>query len=98
MKANFVLLALAQKRYNAAGLAAFTTKINALSGDAYYTKLMNERIRETNFEGLRWFDMRRTTKPSTTHVLDSKDYLQNQDDPRYTLPYPKDAKLRNPAL
>lgn len=93
-----LLLNLAQKRYNAAGLAAFATKVGSLTGDAYYAELLNERMRETSFEGLRWFDMRRTTKPATIHNLDGKDYLLSQGDPRYTLPYPKDAKLRNPSL
>lgn len=93
-----VLLTLAAKRYNAAGLAAFKSKIAALSGEAYFAELMNERLRETCFEGLRWFDLRRTTKPAMTHSVEGKDYTLNANDPRYTLPYPKDARLRNPAL
>lgn len=93
-----ILLALAAKRYNAVGISAYQSKINSLAGAAYYSELLNERLRETCFEGLRWYDLRRTTKPAITHSLEGKDYLLNQSDPRYTLPYPKDARLRNPAL
>lgn len=93
-----VLLALAEKRYNNTGLANFTVQINGLSGSAYLAELLNERFRETNYEGLRWFDLRRTGKPALQHSLDGTIYNLNQGDVRYTLPYPKEARLRNPLL
>lgn len=93
-----VLLALAEKRYNATGLANFTAQINGLSGNAYLAELLNERFRETNYEGLRWFDLRRTGKPALQHSLDGTIHNLNQGDVRYTLPYPKEARLRNPLL
>lgn len=93
-----VLLALAEKRYNATGLADFTNKINALSGEAYLQELLNERFRETNYEGLRWADLRRTGKKAIQHIYDGTTYQLNQGDVRYTLPYPREARLRNPLL
>lgn len=92
------LLALAAKRYNSTGLANFTTTINGLSGDAYYTELLKERARETSFEGLRWFDLRRTTQPSIIHVYDGTTYTLSAGDARYTLPFPREARLKNPNL
>ena len=92
------LLALATKRYNSTGLANFTTTINGLSGDAYYTELLKERARETSFEGLRWFDLRRTTQPSIIHVYDGTTYTLSSGDARYTLPFPREARLKNPNL
>ena len=92
------LLALAAKRYNATGLTNFTTTINRLSGDAYYTELLNERARETSFEGLRWFDLRRTTQPSIIHIYDGTTYTLSSGDARYTLPFPREARLKNPNL
>ena len=92
------LLDLATKRYNSTGLSNFSAKINALSGANYYTELLNERARETSFEGLRWFDLRRTTQPEIIHTFDGKEYKLNSKDPRYTLPFPQDARLKNPAL
>lgn len=92
------LLDLAAKRYNSTGLSNFTARINALSGANYYTELLNERARETSFEGLRWFDLRRTTQPEIIHTFDGKEYKLNSKDPRYTLPFPQDARLKNPAL
>lgn len=93
-----VLLTLAKKRYNATGLANFTTKINGLSGDAYIKELLNERFRETCYEGLRWFDLRRTGKPNIKHIFEGTTYELSQGDIRYTLQYPRAAKLRNPDL
>ena len=92
------LLALAAKRYNSTGLANFTTTINGLSGDAYYTELLNERARETSFEGLRWFDLRRTTQPSIIHIYNGTTYTLSAGDARYTLPFPREARLKNPNL
>lgn len=92
------LLSLASKRYNATGLANFTTKISALSGDNYLAELYNERNRELAFEGLRWYDLRRTSKPTITHQYSTETATLQQNDPRYTLPFPKSAKLKNPQL
>lgn len=92
------LFQLAEKRYNATGLASFKTKVNALSGEAYYTELLNERAREISFEGLRWFDLRRTTQPEITRIFGGANYVLQAKDPRYTIPFPKDARLRNPKL
>lgn len=93
-----VLLTLAQNRYNTQGLADFTTKINSLNGNAYLVELLNERFRETCYEGLRWFDLRRTGKPSINRTLDGKTYQLMKDDVRYILQYPKTVRLRNPEL
>ncbi|MDO5615819.1 MAG: RagB/SusD family nutrient uptake outer membrane protein [Cruoricaptor ignavus] len=92
------LLQLASKRYNAVGLADFESKISALSGTDYLTELYNERMRETSFEGLRWYDLRRTTKPEITHVYDTETATLQQNDSRYTLRFPASARLKNPNL
>lgn len=92
------LLSLAEKRYNATGLNDFRTKINALSGNAYLAELLNERTRETCFEGLRWFDLRRNGKPRLTRTLEGQTYELAQGDVRYTLQYPRAVRLRNPSL
>lgn len=93
-----LLLSLAKNRYNAQGLANFTQKINTLSGNAYLQELLNERFRETAYEGLRWFDLRRNGKPAIQHDLEGTIYTLNQGDVRYILQYPKDARRRNPEL
>lgn len=92
------LLELAKKRYNTTGYTNFEAKINGLSGNAYISELLNERARELSFEGLRWFDLRRTTQPEIIHIFDGDTYTLSAGDARYTLPFPKDARLKNPAL
>lgn len=92
------LLSLAKARYNDKGYADFQTRINSLSGEEYYKELLNERARELSFEGLRWYDLKRTTQPKIIHKFDGKDYALEQKDTRYTTPFPKDPKLKNPQL
>ncbi|WKS94671.1 RagB/SusD family nutrient uptake outer membrane protein [Riemerella columbina] len=92
------LIQLAEKRYNAIGLQAFKAKINALSGADYLQELWNERARELSFEGLRWGDLRRTTQPEITHIFDGQTYKLSAQDARYTTPFPKEARLKNPQL
>ncbi len=92
------LLTLAAKRYNATGYAAFQAKISGLSPEAYYTELLNERARELSFEGYRWFDLRRTTQPEIIHLFDGETFILSAGDQRYTIPFPKEVRLKNPSL
>ncbi|MBT0549911.1 RagB/SusD family nutrient uptake outer membrane protein [Riemerella anatipestifer] len=92
------LISLAEKRYNAVGLANFKNKINGLSDTDYYTELLNERARELSFEGLRWQDLRRTNQPEITHIFGGEPFKLEQGDARYTVPFPKEARLKNPEL
>ena len=93
-----VVLSLAAQRYNAVGFTAFQNKVAILSGTTYYTELLNERARETSYEGLRWFDLRRTTQPEIRHIFDGSPYILKAKDERYTLTFPKEARLKNPFL
>lgn len=92
------LLKLAKTRYNATGYTNFETKINGMSNTAYITELLNERARELSFEGLRWFDLRRTTQPEIIHIFDGDTYTLSAGDARYTIPFPREARLKNPVL
>lgn len=97
-EAKEVVLTLAKKRYNATGLATFTAKINALSGADFFTELMNERFRETAFEGYRWFDLRRNNQKSITHTYNQITETLAENDPRYTIEFPRSAQEQNPSL
>lgn len=92
------LLALMQKRYTTEAYTVKAAAVNAMGQAALITEIINERARELAFEGHRWFDLRRTTRPRIEKVLSEKTYVLKQDDPRYTVPIPKEAIAANPGL
>ena len=57
-----------------------------------------ERRAEFAFEGHRWFDLRRSTRPRLEKVLDGTRYVLEENDARYTLAIPKEAIEANPGL
>lgn len=92
------LLQLMQKRYTPEAYAAKETAVNAMNQQELIKEILDERARELAYEGHRWFDLRRTTRPRIEKILDGKNYVLEQDDARYTLPIPKDAIAANPGL
>lgn len=92
------LLELMQKRYTPTVYAAMELAVNAMGKDALVQEILKERARELAFEGHRWFDLRRTTRPRLEKTLDGKSYVLEQDDSRYTLQIPRDAIAANPEL
>lgn len=92
------LLQLMQKRYTPEAYAAKETAVNAMNQPELIKEILDERARELAYEGHRWFDLRRTTRPRIEKILDGKSYVLEQDDARYTLPIPKDAIAANPGL
>lgn len=92
------LLQLMQKRYTPEAYATKAAAVNAMGQAALITEILDERARELAFEGHRWFDLRRTTRPRIEKVLSGKTYVLEQDDPRYTVPIPKEAIAANPGL
>ena len=66
--------------------------------DALITEILEERARELAFEGHRWFDLRRTTRPRIQKVIDGQTYILEENDSRYTLRIPQAAIDANPGL
>lgn len=61
--ARTYLLTLIKQRYKAAAYTEKETAINAMGRDELLQEIYDERTRELAFEGHRWFDLRRTTRP-----------------------------------
>lgn len=92
------LLELMQNRYTPDAYAAKATAVNAMNKGNLIKEILNERARELAFEGHRWFDLRRTTRPRIEKVLDGETYVLEQDDQRYTIQIPREAIAANPEL
>ncbi|WP_400261832.1 RagB/SusD family nutrient uptake outer membrane protein [Sphingobacterium sp. SG20118] len=92
------LTTLLKNRLTAAAFAAAQTKLSTITDKDLISFIIEERAKEFALEGLRWYDLKRTTRPEIVHRYQSKDYFLNQNDPRYVIRYPKEAISNNPEL
>jgi hypothetical protein len=96
---------LRSKRLTGSASVSFSDK-SALLGFIY-----QERRRELFFQGHRWFDLRRTGRPSITHTYTPINgtgsgstigtplkFVLNQNDPGYTIELPMKEVNLNPSL
>lgn len=97
-EARNYLLELMKKRYTSAGYTQRKNEVNAMNQAELITEILNERARELAFEGHRWFDLRRTTRPEQRKTIDGQTLILSQDDERYTLRIPQSAIAANPDL
>ncbi len=96
--ARTYLLTLVKTRYNADTYQSKETAINTMSRTQLREEIYAERFRELAFEGHRWFDLRRTTRPAMTKTYNTETFTINKDDSRYTLRIPTEAIEANPGL
>lgn len=91
------LLTLQRKRYNDGG-AAKEAAVAAMTHDQLLDEILTERARELAFEGHRWFDLRRTTRPEIVRSYRGETFTLAADDSRYTIRIPIAAITANPGL
>lgn len=91
------LLTLQRARYSDGG-AAKEAAVEAMGNDELLSEILDERARELAFEGHRWFDLRRTTRPRIERSYRNETFVLEQDDPRYTIRIPSEAISANPGL
>jgi len=93
-----VVSVLLKNRLTPSAYTLATEKLANMSNEALTTEILAERGRELTLEGLRWYDLKRTTRPAIEHVYQGKPYQLVKNDPRYVIRYPKDAISNNPDL
>lgn len=84
-------------------LPVISTEIDNMNKTGLIRAILDERGRELAFEGMRWFDLRRTERPALAKTFTDSEFNEikgelQKDDPRYTLPFPKEAVTANPHL
>lgn len=92
------ILELMAKRYTPEAFNKKKAAIESMEQENLIAEIMNERARELAFEGHRWFDLRRTTRPRIEKTIEGQKYILEQDDARYTILIPKEAIAANPNL
>lgn len=97
-EAKETLLKVLKNRYTPDGYASVQNAVNSMDSTAFMNFILDERFREFALEGQRWFDLRRANQKKITHTISGKEYILQQNDPRYTIEYPMSAKKNNPNL
>lgn len=91
------LLTLQRTRFSDGG-AAKEIEVAAMDAGQLLDEILTERARELAFEGHRWFDLRRTTRPRIERSFRNETFVLEADDPRYTIRIPSEAIAANPGL
>lgn len=94
---------LMKHRLTPAYYATKAAEVDAMGQEQLIAEIADERARELALEGHRWYDLRRTTRPEMVKVYTDNNGNQQravltQDDPRYTIRFPKEAIENNPNL
>ncbi|OOV19272.1 RagB/SusD family nutrient uptake outer membrane protein [Flavobacterium sp. LM4] len=96
--AKTTVLSFIKNRYTAAAYTQLESDVNGMNAVDLTNFILEERHREFAVEGHRWFDLRRTSQKQIVHTFDGDSYTLIQNDPRYTIIYPSNARLNNPNL
>ncbi|MGO4773335.1 RagB/SusD family nutrient uptake outer membrane protein [Flavobacterium sp. W22_SRS_FK3] len=96
--AKTTVLSFIKNRYTAAAYTQLEIDVNGMNTADLTNFILEERRREFAVEGQRWFDLRRTSQKQIVHTFNGEDFTLMQNDPRYTIIYPANARLNNPNL
>lgn len=102
-RAKGYLKQLVKNRLTPAYYAEKAAEVEAMDRQQLIDEIADERVRELALEGHRWYDLRRTVRPSVVKLYVDKDGERKTavlpaDDARYTIRFPKEAVAANPEL
>lgn len=90
------LIPLMEKRLNQSAYQTTLDLINGMTEEELIQEILDERARELAFEGHRWYDLRRTTRPALTRTFDGETYTLTPE--QYTMRFPTEAVEANPEI
>ena len=90
------LAALMAKRLNASAYQTTTGLIETMTQEQLIQEILDERARELAFEGHRWYDLRRTSRPALTRDYDGETFTLTPE--KYTMRFPSEAVEANPEI
>lgn len=85
-------------RYKPEAAAKVLQQLSGLDQKGFITFILDERNKEFAIEGHRWFDLRRLNQKQIVHKFGNDTFTLAENDLRYTLPFPKEARENNPNL
>lgn len=90
------LIPLMENRLNQSAYNTTLELINEMTQEELIQEILDERARELAFEGHRWYDLRRTTRPALTRTYDGETYTLTPA--QYTMRFPTEAVEANPEI
>ena len=86
------------KRYATVKYNQYAAELDDMQKADLLNAIYNERTYELAFEGHRWYDLRRTSRPALSKTYGDKTYTLSANDSRYTIPFPAGAVESNPNI
>lgn len=86
------------KRLTPTYYATESTAIDAMDKTTFIERVAEERFRELACQGFRWYDLRYFGKQKIEKTFNGENFVLDQGDSRYVIPFPKEAVANNPNL
>ena len=87
---------LLKHRLNAEAYDEAQALMATMTNNQLLQEILDERARELAFEGHRWYDLRRTTRPALQRQWDDQTYTLTPE--HYTMRFPTEAVEANPEI